>query len=726
LTPSNPSPTDESAARPTDASAHPDRRIVMWLFVLMAATFLLVQEGGVNNYDGRTMYEVTESMVERGTFAISSEWNTLPGRGGLEYGRYGLGLSLVSVVPYVLSWPVAHLSGHTNFVTSAAASLVSPIIAASLIIALYALSRRMGAEIKAALVVAIGAVIGTFMLPYTKEFFSEPLATLCLVVAIERFLARRPGIAGFAMGAAILTRPQTLLFAPVLLLVAWRRDGIRPSLAIIGGLVPGVLATLAYNIVRFGDPLSFGYEDVGFTTPFVVGARGLLLEPSKSVLLFAPIVVLLPVALWHLRRRNGPAFVLVTANLAITFVVTATWFAWHGGWSWGPRLLIPGLIPALAAIGPWLSEPRRLRTAAFLLGLGFVVSLPALIVSPGAQTLEVRPPPPETHFLDTQPLSSPSVLRQLELIPKKAAYSVAHPYEDRPDGMNHLRTLSLWQLGTMRVLGTPGLFVSVAGTTLLLAIAVMGYRRLHSAILEAVETHASMKHQGNDRLEDGYPGASNLETMAVAQNYNRFLTSTILARVDPSWPVLDFGAGNGMHARELRARGLDVRCVEPDARLRGRLDDEGFQATRDALEFGREVFGSVYSLNVLEHIEDDAAALHDLFTVTRPGGHLILYVPAFPILFSAMDREVGHVRRYRKEPLRALVHSSGFRVTRCEHVDSLGFVATLMYRLVSGTGSLRSRSVERYDRFVFPLSRAVDRLAASWIGKNLLLEARRD
>jgi hypothetical protein len=55
----------------------------------------------------------------------------------------------------------------------------------------------------------------------------------------------------------------------------------------------------------------------------------------------------------------------------------------------------------------------------------------------------------------------------------------------------------------------------------------------------------------------------------------------------------------------------------------------------------------------------------------------------------------------------------------------LGFLAALAYRSVSGTGQLSSRSVERYDRFVFPLSRKVDRFAARWIGKNLLLEARR-
>jgi hypothetical protein len=229
-------------------------------------------------------------------------------------------------------------------------------------------------------------------------------------------------------------------------------------------MAPGVVATFAYNVARFGDPLAFGYQDVGFTTPYLTGARGLLFEPSKSLLLFAPIVVVLPFALRQVWRRDASAFWLLTANFAITFAVTAMWFAWHGGWSWGPRLLLPGVLPALAAIGPWLSDRRRERVAAVLFGLGFVVSVPALIVSPRAQTLEVPAPPPETHFLDTQPLYSPSVIRQYELVPTKVAYSIAHPYEERPDGLNHLRTLSLWQIGAMRVLGSGGLVLGVVGT----------------------------------------------------------------------------------------------------------------------------------------------------------------------------------------------------------------------------------------------------------------------
>jgi hypothetical protein len=466
---------------PDRATRHPERRLLLWLFVLMAVVFSLFQEGVIIGYDGQTMYAVTEAIVERGTVAISDEWNTLPGRGGLQYSRYGPGLSLLSIVPYVLARPLAALSGHRAEVLAAAVACLMPLISAGLVVALYLLARRLGARSGAALLVGAGGVLGTFALPYTKEFFSEPLAALCLVVAIERLLAARPAAAGLAMAAGVLTRAQTMLFAPVLLFVAWRRQGIGGLLRALAGLAPGVIVTLAYNVVRYGDPLSFGYQDVGFTTPLLKGAGGLLFNPLKSVFLFAPIVLLLPFALRDLWERNRLAFLLLGGNLAITFATAALWFAWHGGWSWGPRLLLPGLVPAIAAIGPWISTRSRKRVAALLLAAGFLVSFPALIVSTQAQQLEVPPVPPETHYLDTQPLSSPSVGRQFELIPSRTRYSVEHLYEDHPGGTEHLRSLSLWQLGMARVMGRAGLALGAAGTVLLLSIVVVALHRLRDA-----------------------------------------------------------------------------------------------------------------------------------------------------------------------------------------------------------------------------------------------------
>ena len=485
----------DTSTRSVDTRIHAERRLLTWLFLLMAAAFLVFQQGAVTGYDGGTMYEVTKSMVDQGSIAVPEEWNALPGRDGLAYSRYGLGLSIVAVLPYALSRPIGGLIGRPEDVSSGAVASVMPLIAAALVAAMYLLARRMGARVGSALIVAVGAVVGTFMLPYSKEFFSEPLATLFLVVGIERMLAGRAATAGLAMGAAVLTRPQTLLFAPVLVLVAWRQHGRSGLVRTLTGLAPGLILTLAYNVLRFQDPFLFGYQDSGFTTPFIDGARGLLFEPTKSVLLFAPIVVLLPFALRRLWREDRPAFVLIGGNLAITFVMIATWFAWHGGWCWGPRLLLPGIIPAIAAIGPWLSTATRRRAGVLLFTAGFLLSFPALIVSTQAQQFEVPSPPPWTHFLDTQPLASPSVPRQFELISANARYTVDHLYEDQGDGKNNLRSLSVWQFGVIRGLGRAGLAVSVAGTALLLIIAVRCYRRLHPLVREVAEV---------DHLEPGF------------------------------------------------------------------------------------------------------------------------------------------------------------------------------------------------------------------------------
>jgi SAM-dependent methyltransferase len=694
----------------------------------MSASFLILQQGAVTGYDGGSMYAVTRSIVDRGTVVVSDDWNTLPGRGGHPYARYGLGLSLLAAVPYAVVGPLATLSGRPADVSAAAVASVMPLVVGALVAAMFALARRIGARAGPALLAAVGGVAGTFMLPYAKEFFSEPLATLLLVVAIERLLAARPGTSGLAAGAAILTRAQTLVFAPVLLVIAWRRGGSASFARAAAGLAPGALATLAYNVVRFGSPLEFGYQDVGFTTPPLRGLGGLLFAPTKSVLLFAPIVVLLPAALWRLWRTRRDAAVLLAANLGITIAITATWFAWHGGWCWGPRLLLPGLIPAVAAVGPWASSPARARAGAALFAAGFLVSSPAMLVSTQAQQLEVPSPGEWTHYLDTQPLASPSIPRQFTLIVPTARYSVEHLYEERPGGQNNLRSLALWQFAAARVLGRAGLAMAVAGTAALLAVAVAGSTRLRAAYGGLAEEGDALQREAWGSRADAVSasGGENLEAMEAARNYNGFLIRAILSSVDRSAPVLDFGAGAGTHARALRDLGLDVRCVETDRALRARLDAEGLPTAGSVEELEPGSFGSVYSLNVLEHIQDDEAALRGLHRATRPGGRLLVYVPAFEVLFSEMDRRVGHVRRYRRGSLVALARAAGFRVTRCEYVDSLGFVAALAYRAVGASGRLGRASVGAYDRLVFPLSRALDRATRRWFGKNLLLEAHRE
>jgi hypothetical protein len=96
------------------------------------------------------------------------------------------------------------------------------------------------------------------------------------------------------------------------------------------------------------------------------------------------------------------------------------------------------------------------------------------------------------------------------------------------------------------------------------------------------------------------------------------------------------------------------------------------------------------------------------------------------VLFSAMDRYVGHHRRYRRASLEQLVRSADLRVLHSEYVDSVGFAASLVYRLLHRDGTVSARSVLLYDRFAFPASRVLDRVTGGLVGKNLLVVAARD
>ncbi len=151
---------------------------------------------------------------------------------------------------------------------------------------------------------------------------------------------------------------------------------------------------------------------MGFTTPLFEGLWGLTLSPAKSVFIFAPVALLLGPALWQLRRSGSGATLFLTANLMTTLLIAATWTAWEGGWAWGPRLLLPGLVPAIAALAPWMGHAswRRGAVVAVLIA-GFVVSLPTVFVPTRAQQLDGN------NF-------APEIVRQAELIRPTVSKSI--------------------------------------------------------------------------------------------------------------------------------------------------------------------------------------------------------------------------------------------------------------------------------------------------------------
>jgi SAM-dependent methyltransferase len=129
--------------------------------------------------------------------------------------------------------------------------------------------------------------------------------------------------------------------------------------------------------------------------------------------------------------------------------------------------------------------------------------------------------------------------------------------------------------------------------------------------------------------------------------------------------ALDIGAAGGGNTRVLRDLGWDALALEytPEgARYAAARGLGVVRADATHLPMADASLDLVTALDVLEHIEDDAKAAAEIARVLRPGGHLVVTVPVDPRLWSAHDEAVGHVRRYTREGILALLEGAGLEV----------------------------------------------------------------
>jgi hypothetical protein len=132
----------------------------------------------------------------------------------------------------------------------------------------------------------------------------------------------------------------------------------------------------------------------------------------------------------------------------------------------------------------------------------------------------------------------------------------------------------------------------------------------------------------------------------------------------------------------------------------------------------------VYS-NVLEHIEDDVAELHTAAALLKPGGRLLLIVPAHQALYAPIDRRLLHFRRYSRSSLVALAGRVGrFEVESCIYINKLGVAGWLLNK-----GLRRDTQSDTlfalFDRWVLPVSRRLDKVAPRSFGLSLVAVLKR-
>jgi SAM-dependent methyltransferase len=222
-----------------------------------------------------------------------------------------------------------------------------------------------------------------------------------------------------------------------------------------------------------------------------------------------------------------------------------------------------------------------------------------------------------------------------------------------------------------------------------------------------------------------YPG-KDLEVMSFAVNYHRWIIDELEPYLGDT--IAEVGAGIGSVSKLLlRKRIKRLVAFEPSHNmyplLAGELRrEERATAVNDffSLRYAQEGFDSVVYINVLEHIQDDRTELAKALEALKPKGHVLLFVPALAWLYSDLDKQIGHFRRYTKKELSCLVRDVGFTLVKARYFDLAGIIPWYV-NFVLLRNSIGSGSVSLYDKLVVPTMRLIESAVPPPIGKNVLL-----
>ncbi len=219
-----------------------------------------------------------------------------------------------------------------------------------------------------------------------------------------------------------------------------------------------------------------------------------------------------------------------------------------------------------------------------------------------------------------------------------------------------------------------------------------------------------------------------LEGLATAVNHRRWFVELALPYLGDN--PIEIGSGLGLYAQEWATHVPRFTATEADPdrlvllkeKLAEQTNIEVRQLLLPATEDGQH--SAAVSYNVLEHIEDHVGALRSMAGLVRPGGAVILIVPAFMFAMSQVDIATGHVRRYTKKTMRAALEEAGLVVEKLHYANALGLIgyyaATSVFKLTPKEGPM----VKIYDTTVLPVTKAVEKIVRPPFGQSVFAVAR--
>jgi hypothetical protein len=391
------------------------RRLAFALFIFVWFAYLSTASGRLKTADVQREFRVAANLLDHGGLEGDLNQDARIGVDGKPYPTSGIAASIILL-------PAALVGGGAQTERAIfVEDMVNPLLAAGTVALLLLLLLDMGFSGRVATAICLCFAFATIEWPYAHDAFDVTAAEFASFLAVVSARRRAEGgsvgalvLSGVSLAIAILVRISSGLFlVPLAAYMAFKRRkqgvvAVLGELAVWGMPIGVGLAIQGWlNLIRFGSPFDIGqrYPLQIYVQPIAnqgISLIGLLISPSKGLLLFSPIFVLGVFGLWRLIRGDSVFTLLTVAIVVFHLVFYARINDWSGDQAWGPRYLMP-VVPffmlwTAPVLASWREYGAATRAAVGALVAAGVLVQAAVLVTGYERVIYVMDPqpPPQT------------------------------------------------------------------------------------------------------------------------------------------------------------------------------------------------------------------------------------------------------------------------------------------------------------------------------------------
>jgi hypothetical protein len=371
------------------------QKINLAIIAAIFVVYLFSCKGYLEVLDTQYSVQTAFSIYDHGTLDIpKSGKGSLHGMDGKIYSKYGIGFPL-SFLPYVAVATALHQIAHVprDYLLGFLLSFANIPFAIATLFLFANLLRKFELPEKTISFALVALGLGTLCWRYAAYDFSEEIQMLFLMLAVYG-VVRPKGKdlvwAGVGFAGLIVFKLIFILLFPsffLYLLFQFRGAARIPALArFIVPIIPACCFLGWVDYLRFGNPFETGYgaeSHLFYPSQMWWTIAGLLVSFEKGLFVFCPILVLGFFGWRTFYRKHRPEALFCGSLILLNLLWTSAWYEWHGGWSWGPRFLVPlipfWLLPALFYID--LPHPKRwFALMGLFLALSIFWQMPGILI----------------------------------------------------------------------------------------------------------------------------------------------------------------------------------------------------------------------------------------------------------------------------------------------------------------------------------------------------------